>query len=170
GITDHIEYNHNLLVTANATYNQTNNLVSFNNASVNSTQFIWDFGDGNYSNEKEPTHLFAPGSYEITLIASNECDSDSLLLQIAITTGTIDGLDSDIQVFPNPTSGKCTISFKDPIKSTILVFNMLGMKISEIPFSGQVYELDLSNFPKGMYFIRVENNQMATLNKSVTIK
>ncbi|HUH74636.1 MAG TPA: gliding motility-associated C-terminal domain-containing protein [Chitinophagales bacterium] len=47
--------------------------VSFNNQSIESDSFFWDFGDGTTSNLREPKHLFADyGSYSITLIASSK--------------------------------------------------------------------------------------------------
>ena len=35
------------------------------------TNFLWDFGDGNTSDEINPTHTFAPGNYTVKLTASN---------------------------------------------------------------------------------------------------
>ncbi len=44
--------------------------VEFINLSVNATDYLWLFGDGNVSDEENPTHVFpGPGVYEITLIA-----------------------------------------------------------------------------------------------------
>ena len=32
--------------------------VQFKNCSENATSYLWDFGDGKFSNDKEPKHLF----------------------------------------------------------------------------------------------------------------
>lgn len=41
-----------------------------NNSRKGANQFIWNFGDGNYSNLKEPAHSYQnPGDYMVTLIA-----------------------------------------------------------------------------------------------------
>jgi gliding motility-associated-like protein len=41
----------------------------FNNTSLGGLQFTWDFGDGQTSNEVNPTHLYAsPGTYQVTLL------------------------------------------------------------------------------------------------------
>ncbi len=46
--------------------------VQFTNQSVNATEFLWDFGDGNTSTVFEPTHTFAnPGVYTVRLRAAN---------------------------------------------------------------------------------------------------
>ncbi|MFT4770804.1 MAG: PKD repeat protein [Cryomorphaceae bacterium] len=45
----------------------------FDNTSVNASQYLWDFGDGNTSPAFEPCHEYAnPGSYTVTLTATNQ--------------------------------------------------------------------------------------------------
>ena len=47
-----------------------NENVEFRNNSLNSTSFLWDFGDGNTSTEKDPTHSYtAVGTYDVVLTA-----------------------------------------------------------------------------------------------------
>lgn len=42
------------------------------NLSTNATSFVWDFGDGSFSNASSPLHYYqSPGTYDITLIANN---------------------------------------------------------------------------------------------------
>ena len=42
--------------------------VQFTNSSCNGDNFMWDFGDGNTSDEEDPEHTFATaGTYEVTL-------------------------------------------------------------------------------------------------------
>ncbi len=64
--------------SANITANNTNScqapfLVSFNsNASASTTAYNWDFGDGNFSNNPNPTNNYlAPGNYNVVLIVEN---------------------------------------------------------------------------------------------------
>ncbi len=49
-------------------------IVNFENQSLNSTDYIWDFGDGGGTSDLEnPAHVFTePGSFDLTLIASFE--------------------------------------------------------------------------------------------------
>lgn len=75
-----------------------NNPVNFFNLSTNATDYLWDFGDGNYSQETDPQHYYQSiGTYWVTLIATNEylcADTFSLADPvIAEGAGTI--------VFPN---------------------------------------------------------------------
>ncbi|HMN04821.1 MAG TPA: PKD domain-containing protein [Flavobacteriales bacterium] len=42
------------------------------NLSTNASGYIWDFGDGTYSNETSPLHYYQnPGTYDVSLIANN---------------------------------------------------------------------------------------------------
>jgi gliding motility-associated-like protein len=55
--------------------------LKFYNTTENADRYEWDFGDGNTSTEKEPTHEYATeGKYEVTLRAfSGECYDDTVL-------------------------------------------------------------------------------------------
>lgn len=71
-----------------ADFNQTSNSLSITltNASSNSTNYSWDFGDSNYSSDENPTHTFlSGGNYEICLVASDNCgNSDSIYSTISL--------------------------------------------------------------------------------------
>ncbi len=59
--------------------------VTFRNKSFNATSYLWDFGDGNTSTEKDPVHsYFAVGNYNVTLTASDGINSDDFTLVVAI--------------------------------------------------------------------------------------
>lgn len=61
-------------------------LVYFRNSTEDATSYRWDFGDGNTSEEENPTHFYeSVGAYDITLIASNEFNcADTLTLFAAV--------------------------------------------------------------------------------------
>ncbi|MEP0369291.1 MAG: PKD domain-containing protein [Cyclobacteriaceae bacterium] len=49
---------------------------TFTNTSINGASFVWDFGDGNTSTEKSPTHTYtADGDYDVVLTATNAAGS-----------------------------------------------------------------------------------------------
>jgi PKD repeat protein len=59
--------------------------ASFANTSANANAYSWSFGDGDGSTEASPTHTYAAGgSYEVVLIATNTCGSDTLVQQVVI--------------------------------------------------------------------------------------
>ncbi len=46
--------------------------VSFFDNSTGASSWLWNFGDGNISNESDPSHSFKAGIYSVTLTAYNE--------------------------------------------------------------------------------------------------
>jgi PKD repeat protein len=59
--------------------------AAFHNTSQNATQVEWNFGDGTTSLEFSPQHTFpGPGFFVVTLIAVNECGSDTLSREVVI--------------------------------------------------------------------------------------
>ncbi len=46
--------------------------IVFTNETYGQTSMSWDFGDGSTSAENEPSHIFSPGNYKISLIAEND--------------------------------------------------------------------------------------------------
>jgi len=64
--------------------------VNFSDASVLSpdpvTSWLWSFGDGNFSTLQNPAHVFTnPGTYNVTLTASNSGGATSSPLQVPIS-------------------------------------------------------------------------------------
>lgn len=67
--------------------------VTFNNLTQNADTFVWDFGDGETSEDADPTHIYdCPGDYEVMLIASNSActgeeeisGTDTLILNVTV--------------------------------------------------------------------------------------
>ncbi|TNF28540.1 MAG: PKD domain-containing protein, partial [Bacteroidetes bacterium] len=50
--------------------------------------WLWDFGDGQWSTEMHPDHVFAPGTYEVTLTTTNSEGCTA----VSSETITVDGL------------------------------------------------------------------------------
>jgi len=61
-------------------------LLTFNNESKGGDEWLWDFGDGETSALKNPSHTYKkPGVYSITLEAFNECGASKKTKQNYIT-------------------------------------------------------------------------------------
>ncbi len=59
--------------------------VNLMNNSLNVDSYSWSFGDGAFSEIPEPSYTYdSPGIYEITLIGTNACASDTVSLQLTI--------------------------------------------------------------------------------------
>ncbi|MEO9869159.1 PKD domain-containing protein [Ekhidna sp.] len=79
---------------------------TFTNTSINGASFVWDFGDGNTSTEKSPTHTYATtGMYNVVLTATNA--SGSVMTNEMITVSDPEGAtfaavlqNADMQSYP----------------------------------------------------------------------
>ena len=71
--------------TADFDFQVNGNEVTFNNLSVNATDFIWDFGNGETSTVSNPVITYnEPGTYNASLTASNDCRDDELIKTIVV--------------------------------------------------------------------------------------
>lgn len=60
------------------------------NSSENPTSWEWDFGDGSVSTLQYPSHVYQePGQYSVSLIATNQYGSDTLIKSHYISTKKI---------------------------------------------------------------------------------
>jgi predicted acyl esterase len=79
-------------------------------------------------------------------------------------------LDWDVQIFPNPSSGKMSVYTTKPGRYVATVFNAMGQQVHITQFNDQL-NLDLSKQASGQYFIEVrdEANPESRLTKSISI-
>ena len=60
------------------TISEDSGTVTFFNVSKEATNYIWDFGDGTTSREKDPIKTYASsGTYKVTLVASNQAGASN---------------------------------------------------------------------------------------------
>jgi gliding motility-associated-like protein len=78
-----ILYNETQIVANfNVINNNCDTEVSFSNSSANADTYFWDFGDGNASNQENPTHNYTTeGTYTVTLTASNNNGSSNIIVR-----------------------------------------------------------------------------------------
>jgi hypothetical protein len=63
--------------------------------------------------------------------------------------------DANVDVYPNPSTGKFTVFIKEPAKQSIQVYNITGALIKTEDVSSQATTIDLDQEMKGLYFIRI---------------
>ena len=63
--------------------------VTFTNATSGAVSYSWNFGDGTFSTDVNPTHTFTnAGTYPVELFSANGCGSNAITFDVVITTGT----------------------------------------------------------------------------------
>lgn len=77
---------------AGFTYVANDGTVDFTDASINTTTYAWDFGDGGSSVTQNPTHTYVTnGTYTVTLIATNNCESDTFVQNVTVCIPPVAG-------------------------------------------------------------------------------
>jgi PKD repeat protein len=158
GVFDTLFVEKEFVVKADADYSQQNSVLTFTNKSENASEYLWNFGDGTNSTEINPVKYFPFGMYNVTLVASNECGVDSIVLPINIITSTnhTEVLNT-IGVFPNPGEGIFNVRIPDNagliLKSEIV--DMFGNQVKLLCNDCLTSGIDMTACPPGMYVIRV---------------
>jgi gliding motility-associated-like protein len=146
-------------------FTESTQTLNFNNTSVGATGYVWNFGDGNVSNQEYPEHLFqgTNDGYTITLIASTSMGCmDSTSVTISANLG-------EVYYIPNsftPDGDKYNQTFK-PVVSTgissdgyeMLIFNRWGeimfeSKNMNIGWDGS-YGTEGLDCPSGTYTYKI---------------
>jgi hypothetical protein len=82
---------------------------------------------------------------------------------LATLAGSTEGFDN-VNVFPNPTTGKISINFKKELaKASVKVTDATGKTLfseQDIKISAGPKAIDLSSYPQGIYFIDVESGDL----------
>lgn len=118
--------------------------ISFQNSSVNATDWHWDFGDGNTSSLPEPTHTYAThGTYTVCLIAENmACGSDTfcqtIMVQDTCTGPPITGLDHIILCI-DPTTNRQSVTF-DILANDTINSNSFVVSVPTSTNNGSLYQ------------------------------
>lgn len=79
---------------------------------------------------------------------------------------------SILDIYPNPTNGNVTITLNKMLPDAGLsIINALGEVIlkRDLSFLNEI-ELDISNFPNGIYFVQIANNQVRSTKKIILRK
>lgn len=116
----------------------------------------------------------AEGDYTVTVVDANGC-TDVVTLTVGLFVSAEDlQILKDIVVAPNPTSGATflNLSFNTAVDLKVEVVNIVGQTIFAAKASNTVqqsYEVDLTNYTSGLYFIRLSMNNESHVEKLIRL-
>jgi hypothetical protein len=160
-----------------------------NNASgVPPLQYNWSWGDGTFSTTAYPTHTYsAAGYYNICLSITDSvgctvsyCDSsylqknpNAIISVQVIPQGSlgISNLSTEkIKIYPNPAKDNLIIELIRNIdlrNNTISFYNIAGQLIKQLSTKQTKTEIDIHDFPAGVYVVKVNNEKESFISKFV---
>ena len=103
-----------------------------------------------------------PVSY--TILTSG---SPNITLEICSFIGFHDIDQHTPNIFPNPTTGKLTIENTTSYNSIVSFYNINGKLIFKTNLNTGIQIIDISNFPKGIYTLKILSDKNITVRKIV---
>ena len=150
--------------------------VEFTNLSGNATSYAWDFGDGNTSNENNPTHTYATaGTYDVTLNATYlDCtDTETQSITVPLVGFEEPLATHEIKVFPNPNAGFFTVDAGLHLhikKIGIFAANGTCVPTDSYRVSGETMrQLDGTELEAGIYFLQIDTGT-ASITRKILIR
>jgi hypothetical protein len=93
---------------------------------------------------------------------------DAALAYERVSTSTGNQTVEKIRVYPNPATDRININIKDTDNhSKVVVSNMCGQTIYGQSLSSTNTSIDVSSFPKGIYFVNIENGKNKETRKII---
>ncbi len=145
--------------------------VQFDNNTSGATSYWWDFGDGATAMEANPVHVYAEaGTYEVTLVAANDCGSDTIsqTVQLTLTGLTAPPFARDLRIFPNPNDGWFTIEVAGNRRLQLELVDAWGRTVYRDEMDGGASprrQIDGRHLPKGIYLLRLTDGQAVWYEK-----
>ncbi len=159
----------------------------------NAISYKWDFGDGTSSTLATPSHTYTVDSVyniclKIYLSSGDSCifchniGIDSLgniirdtgfkinVVNANSPSGISQTSETNVSIFPNPTSGVFRIANANYEVLDIEVYNMLGECIHRHIGTFSNLQIDLSNQPNSIYFLKIYTKKGTILKKLIINK
>ena len=165
-----------LKARANFKFTLSNLKVNFINKSHFATSYYWDFGDGDFSLERNPKHRYTHnGVYRVKLIAANACGQTVYSTNVTITNTSIHAFSgiNKVTIYPNPASSTLHIklSLLQSQAITITLKTPLGQSVKTLylnSFSQYIdREIDLTNLAIGVYILEIKTRNEAIRKKII---
>ncbi len=163
----------NDLPIADFSYTIDNGVIQLIDNSIGGDLYSWDFGDG-ASSQVQGDFAYTydtSGSYTITLLVTNNCGQDIYETTVNITITSLENPNEwqEVSIFPNPTNDFLRIDFgkKQNNGSSIYLFNSLGQMVFSKNVKNKMEEINVSTFPKGIYFIKIMDGKSELVKRIV---
>ncbi len=159
-------------------YKTENLIVSFFDSSTMPLSWLWDFGDGFFSDMQNPVHVFSDsGTYYVCETVTNYCGTETYCDSITLKSTGVLHYSGDLQflVYPNPARDYLNIHIQSPGEKEILfrIINSQGIIVTEkrtfVVTNTTEVSLNLRGFSKGLYYLHARVNGEAVTRKFLVL-
>jgi hypothetical protein len=143
---------------------------TFTSSSVNTSSLIWIINNQMAGSGQQFTYNFpVTGFYDVKLVASNECGSDttSQLIGIGVTGISESDLES-VELFPNPISSGQHLTVQLPFtiqEVHVRIVDFVGKTVFQGRTNEEEFQIPTSGLAAGTYMV-----QIATADRSVSLR
>jgi uncharacterized delta-60 repeat protein len=98
------------------------------------------------------------------------CETDSVFYDDPTYINSYEtNLDSYINIFPNPAGNSVSIRISKEMNEKLVchLYDIKGLEIYCRPLTNLVSDIDLSNYPKGLYYIKISGSKECIMNKLI---
>lgn len=140
---------------------QPNGQVTFYNSSTgigNTSVFNWNFGDSNSAPGYTATHTYAPGTFVVTLTASDFPGCSASVSQ-TITVEVISAVSEytwakDVFIYPNPANDRVQLDLSAAEitdKCRVVLYSCTGAEVLRAELQPGINSISLAQLPPGVY-------------------
>lgn len=143
-------------------------IIFITNNSTGATEYTWDFGDGDGSDEENPIHIYdQDGTYTITLTAENDCGSNSATFEVSVIISSTFTLGAEVRtsIAPNPSTGSFVLRIDQlPTDRADLVIvdaqgRLVHTQILNLVNGHAQETIRLESLAGGVYLLRLSTDQ-----------
>ena len=152
---------------------------SFNaSGSSNAATYLWDFGNGTTGAGATASVTYTQnGTYQVRLIVTNACGSDTLTRQVRVIGLSASNLNAGkLRMYPNPTSGTTQLEISTQLIGNfeVQIMDARGRVVYRKQFvkdsEAHLESLELERLSQGIYQIMVTNGNFVQQQKLVIQK
>ena len=126
-------------------------VVDFTGGS-NAETNIWDFGDGSTSLLPQPTHTYLQaGTYSVNLIASNNCNSDTIQQFVSVVASAISEINSHENCIK--VNSQSEIEIRCGLWETLSIYDVSGRKMGATDLVKNSLQLYKDRLESGIYVL-----------------
>ena len=143
--------------TVTSPWNLLDGDLEIDNLSTGASSYYWTFGDGGISDEENPAHTYTEeGVYNVILTAYSQDGNcaDQAVVEVDVIVVSVDELDVEVKLWPNPTSGAVMFESNTTI-NRIKLYGLDGRMLSTHTPQQTRFNLDVSGWPVGVYVARI---------------